>query len=63
MLDIKNGKGLSEELQNEISLEQLENSMNKTTREQWLEERKKGTLKSIASEMKKWTQNNRYEYV
>lgn len=28
-----------------------------------LEERKKGTLKSIASEMKKWTQNNRYEYV
>lgn len=42
MLDIKNGKGLSEELQNEISLEQLENSMNKTTREQWLEERKKG---------------------
>lgn len=27
-----------------------------------LEERKKGTLKSIASEMKKWTQNNRYEY-
>lgn len=42
ILDIKNGKGLSEELQDEISLEQLENSMNHPTREQWLEERKKG---------------------
>lgn len=42
ILDIKNGKGLSEELQDEISLEQLENSMNHPAREQWLEERKKG---------------------
>ena len=39
--DLKAGKGLSEELQDEITKEQLEDSMN-LTREQWLEERKKG---------------------
>ena len=39
--DIKAGKGLSEELQDEITKEQIEDSMN-LTREQWLEERKKG---------------------
>lgn len=40
--DIKTGKGLSEELQDEIAKEQLEDSINKTTRQEWLEERKKG---------------------
>ena len=47
--DIKCGKGLSEELQDEIALEELENSMNKRTREQWLEERKTGIGGSDAS--------------
>ena len=40
--EIKAGKGLSEELQEEITKEQLENSINKPTREEWLEERRKG---------------------
>ena len=40
--DIKCGKGLSEELQDEITNEQLEDSKNKMTRTEWLEERKKG---------------------
>ena len=40
--DLKNGKGLSEELQDEIAKEQLEDSINRPTREEWLEERKKG---------------------
>lgn len=40
--NIKSGKGLSEELQDEITNEQLEDCMNKTSREKWLEERKKG---------------------
>lgn len=42
ILDLKNGKGLSEELQDEIAKEQFEDSMNKPTRAEWLEERKKG---------------------
>ena len=37
MLDIKTGKGLSEELQDEIAKEQLEDSRNKPTRQEWLD--------------------------
>lgn len=40
--NIKAEKGLSEELQDEITKEQLEDSINKPTRQEWLEERKKG---------------------
>lgn len=40
MENIKAGVGLSEELQEEITKEQLEDSINKPTRKEWLEERK-----------------------
>ncbi len=42
MANVKAGKGLSEELQDEIAKEQLEDFMNLSMkRERWLEERKK----------------------
>lgn len=47
--DLKRGHGLSEELQEQITNEQLEDSTNKPTREQWLKERKSGIGGSDAS--------------
>lgn len=58
--DIKAGKGLSEELQEEIIKEQLEDSMNKPTREEWLKERKFGIGGSDAAAvlgLSKWKTN------
>lgn len=58
--DIKTGKGLSEELQDEIAKEQLEDSTNKLTRQEWLEERKKGIGGSDAAVVlgkSKWKTN------